>query len=276
MSSIDPALLPCPLDAIRHYQAYKVEQRPTIDGNLDKPCWQTAIKSPPFVDLVHNTPAIHDTRVSLLWDAENLYVAFWVEEPDVRAKFTERDSLIYEENDVELFIAGEDAYYEFEINALGTIYEVFFIWDDAWQRRSFDKLPEFDRNHPQVVPFDGVGFKHPRGGRHGYWNWDFPGLQSAVKVDGKINDRNVRDRGWTVELALPWSGLANLADGRSLPPTHGDIWRMDFSRFNQYKQAPPALDSSGWALSSHHVWDSHVPECFPFVHFLDVQSGCTD
>ncbi len=46
-----------------------------------------------------------------------------------------------------------------------------------------------------------------------------------------------------------------------------DVWRMDFSRFNQYKEAPPARDAGGWAWSPHGVWDSHVPEVFPYIAF---------
>ena len=44
----------------------------------------------------------------MLWDDENLYVGFWVEEPFVQAALTQRDALIWSENDVELFIAGKD------------------------------------------------------------------------------------------------------------------------------------------------------------------------
>ena len=86
-------------------------------------------------------------------------------------------------------------------------------------------------------PFSGVGFTHPRGPRIGYWNWDMPGLESAVHVDGTINDNKDRDRGWTAELRIPWRSLEPLAmpDRRALPPRDGDEWRMDFSRFNQYK-----------------------------------------
>lgn len=61
--------------------------------------------------------------------------------------------------------------------------------------------------------------------------------------------------------------VLTLADHRSAPPKNGDVWRMDFSRFNQYKEAEPAKDSGGWAWSSHGVWDSHVPEVFPFITF---------
>lgn len=130
----------------------------------------------------------------------------------------------------------------------------------------------FDREKAGVRSFDGVGYKnHPRGQRIGYWNWDFEGLRSAVFLDGTINDDGDRDRGWTVELALPWSGMDVLAmdDDFSLPPKDNDVWRMDFSRFNQYKEAPPANDSGGWAWSPHGVWDSHIPECFTYVHFSE-------
>ena len=270
MTNPTPWPFPRPRKSIARYTAYRVNTPPVIDGRLDEPCWQHAPRSPRFADLVSGEPAIHDTRAALLWDDAYLYVGYWIEEPLVQARLTERDALIYEDNDVELFVAGQDAYYEFEINALGTIYEVFFVWEEAYQRAGYHLRPEFRRDAPGVRPFNGVGFpNHPRGPRIGYWNLDFDGLRSAVHVDGTLNDPSDRDRGWSVELALPWRGFEALAapDGRSLPPRDGDTWRMDFSRFNQYKAAPPANDSSGWAWSPHGVWDSHIPELFVHVQF---------
>ena len=208
-------------DAIAHYTAYRVDAPPVIDGKLDEICWQRAPRSPRFADLVSGEDTIHDTRAAVLWDDEFLYVGYWIEEPFVQARLTERDALIYEDNDVELFVAGQDAYYEFEINALGTIYEVFFVWEEAYERAGYHLRPEYRRDADGVRPFNGVGFtNHPRGPRIGYWNLDFAGLRSAVHVDGTLNDNHDRDRGWTVELALPWSGFEALAapDGRSLPP----------------------------------------------------------
>jgi len=263
-------MFPWPEDAIARYTAFRVETPPVIDGRLDEACWQRAPKSPRFADLVNGSRAIHDTRAAVLWDDQNLYVGYWIEEPFVTGLLTERDSLIYEDNDIELLVAGQDAYYEFEMNALGTIYEVFFVWDEAYERGGYNRRPEYDRSAPGVRPFNGVGFtNHPRGMRTGYWNLDFEGLRSAVHIDGTLNDNSDRDRGWTVELALPWSGFAALAapDGRALPPRDGDVWRMDFSRFNQYKAAPPAEDSSGWTWSPHGAWDSHIPELFAKIEF---------
>lgn len=278
---------PCPPDRVAHYTAYRTNTPLTIDGRLDEHAWQHAPRSPRFVDLVHGTPAIHDTRAAILWDDDYLYAGFWVEEPFVAATLTERDSLVWTENDVEVFIAGQDAYYEFEINALGTIYEAFFVWEDAYERSGYSKLPELQRDVPGAQPWNGVGYTtHPRGTRIGFFKWDLPRLKSAVHVDGTLNDPTDRDRGWTVELAFPWESLRLLAlgDGRAVPPREGDVWRMDLSRFNAYKEASPADDSGGWTWSSHGVWDSHVPECFPNIHFStipvtsrsrsDVSTGC--
>jgi len=90
-------------------------------------------------------------------------------------------------------------------------------------------------------------------------------------VDGTLNDNSDHGRGWTVELALPWKSMEWLAaaDGRALPPQEGDVWRMDFSRFNQYREAPPANDSGAWFWSPHGVRDSHIPECYLIIHFTE-------
>ena len=272
----DPWPFPWPEDKIARYTAQRATAAIAVDGRLDEADWKAAERSPRFSDLIKGAPGIHDTRAAVLWDDEQLYVGYWVEEPFVEGTLTERDSLIYKNNDVELFIAGRDAYYELEINSLGTIYEVFFIWEEAYARAGYAKRPEFDRAREGVRPFNGVRFRnHPRGPRIGFWRYDLPGLRSAVHVDGTVNDNKDRDRGWTVEIAIPWRGLADLArpDGRSLPPRSGDVWRMDFSRFNQYKEAPPASDPGGWAWSPHGVWDSHVPEVFPYVTFSDLPAG---
>ncbi|HEY3291077.1 MAG TPA: carbohydrate-binding family 9-like protein [Anaerolineae bacterium] len=261
---------PCDEYPITHYTAYRVDAPISINGKLDQPAWQAALISSRFVDLVSGKPTIHDTRVAILWDDQYLYVGFWIEEPLVAAKLTQRDSLVWTENDVEVFIAAENAYYEFEINALGTIYEALFVWEDHYERACYNLLPGMARDSAGARYWNGVGFTtHPRGPRIGFFEWDLDGLQSAVHIDGTINDHSDRDRGWTVELAFPWAALREIVRGeqRSTPPVNGDIWRMDFSRFNTYKEASPSEDSGGWTLSSHHVWDSHVPECFPYIHF---------
>jgi hypothetical protein len=252
---------------IPRYTARRTAGAIKIDGRLDEASWTRAPRTARFVDLVHGHKTKYDTRSAILWDDTYLYAAFWIEEPNVKAKYKRRDSPIYYDNDVEIFIGGKDAYYEFEINAYGTIYEAFFIWQDAYQRDGYSKVPEFRRSNKGVQAFDGVGYKgHPRGKRVGCIGWDFPNLKSAVHIDGTLNNGKDRDRGWTVELAFPWKEMTWIAkgDGRALPPKDGDVWRIDLMRFNQYKGPK---DSGGWAAGPHGIWDSHIPELFPYVTF---------
>jgi hypothetical protein len=250
-----------------------------IDGRLDKPAWRDAPGSPRFVDLVSGVPGLLDTRMASLWDDEALYVAFWVSEPNVQARLAKRDSLVWTENDVEIFIGGEDCYYEFEINALGTVYEVFYIWQDALKKGSRFDLPEFDPLARRVDVLGGFQDamrygKHPRGARWAFMDWDLPGLRTAVQVQGTLNDSSDIDEGWTAEIAFPWRGLERLAGKRSVPPRDGDVWRMDFSRFELLESSGVTVEPHpGWALNRHGVYDSHIPECFSFVHFSGLRAG---
>jgi hypothetical protein len=259
---------PCAESEIARYTAYHVSEHLTIDGRLDEAAWQKAPTSPRFVDIQSGKPAPLDTRASVLWDDENLYIAFRVEEPFLHAHYTTNNSPIYYDNDIEVFIAGQDAYYEFEVNGFNTTYEAFFIWESSYESGGFSGLPDFAR--PRLKPFNGVDFKtHPRGGRLGSFDWHFPGKWSAVSMNGTVNDDHDRDQGWTVEIAFPWKGMAPLvkAGHASLPPKDGDVWRLDFSRFNAGKETPPAKDATGWVWSRHGIWDSHIPECFPYIQF---------
>ncbi len=249
----------------------------SIDGDLTKEPWSRATRSPRFGDMVTGDPGCFDTRAAALWDDQNLYVAFWIEEPFVEAALTERDSLIFNESDVELFIDGGDCYYEFEINALGTIYEVFFVWQDAYQKNPAFQAAEFDVGRRNAVTFGGDYDRqpktfwrgtHPRGLRWAFLDWDFAGLRSAVRVDGKINDRSSVDRGWTVELALPWSGMSALANGRSVPPGEGDQWKMFFGRFEKLMAGGLEINPHpAWVWTKHGVYDTHQPDRWTPVRF---------
>lgn len=257
------------------YIARRTKSKPALDGALTGPAWDAAERSAPFVDMATGDPALLETVCAVLWDDENLYIGFWIEEPYPNAKQTARDSLIFRENDVEVFIDGGDAYYEFEINALGTVYEVFFIWRDAYRKGGRFDIPEFDVHERDAYTFGGNFDRteehfwkgtNPRGVRWAFLDWDFPGLQSAVHVDGVLNDKSQRSKGWTVELAFPWAGMQHLANGRSLPPKDGDVWRLFLGRFQKIAIGKDEVQAA-WCLSPHGVYDTHIPEKFTEVIF---------
>ncbi|WP_018613617.1 carbohydrate-binding family 9-like protein [Segetibacter koreensis] len=266
-------------NGITNYWCRKIEKGIEINGDLNKPEWSNCEKSGRFVDMVTGEPGLFDTRSAALWDDENLYIAFWAEEPFVAATQKERDSIVFLENDLEVFIDGGDCYYELEVNALNTVYEVFFIWKDAYKKGCRFDVAEFDVFKEKAMTFggdydrSGESFwwgRNPRGLRWAFLDYDMPGLKTAVKVDGKINDPGHVDKGWTLEIAIPWKSMKWLANGKSLPPKEGDIWRIFLGRFQKMTPSGQEVQPHpAWVLSKHGVYDTHMPQCFPYIHFTN-------
>jgi hypothetical protein len=260
------------------YTAKKISASITINGDVNKSPWQNASWSKRFVDMATGEPGMYDTQSALLWNDDYLYIAFKAEEPFIEAKLTERDSIIFLENDLEIFIDGGDCYYELEVNALNTVYEVFFIWRDAYTRGSRFDIPLFDVHHPQAYTFggnydrSGASFwkgTHPRGVRWAFTNFDMPGLQTATKIDGTVNDNRDIDTGWSLEIAIPWTSLQLLADGRSIPPASGDIWTMFLGRFQKLMLSGIEVEPHpAMALSSHGIYDTHLPDKWSRIEFV--------
>jgi hypothetical protein len=81
-------------------------QSVTCDGKLDEEAWAEIPWSEPFMDIEGDlglTPSLQ-TRVKMRYSDECLYVAAWMEEPQAWATLTETNSVIYHDNDFEVFI----------------------------------------------------------------------------------------------------------------------------------------------------------------------------
>jgi len=236
---------------------YRTPAPLTIDGAIDEPAWHAVEWSAPFVDIDGRRPARLVTRMKMLWDDEYLYVAADLEEPDVWATLTQRDSVIFHDNDIELFIdpdGDSHDYYELEVNALGTVWDLLL-----------------------VRPY--------RDGGPAIHAWDIAGLRAAVEVRGTINRPGDRDRGWSVELALPWAILREATPGRRAP-RDGEQWRVNFSRVQwtldqvdgAYRKRVDAvsgkpLAEDNWVWSPQGAIDMHMPERWGYVQFTDVSAG---
>jgi hypothetical protein len=124
-----PATEPSPIPP-RSYDCRKTDVPPTIDGRLDDDVWRRTPWTESFVDIEGHARAVprFSTYAKLAWDDIHLDVAARLEEPHVWGTLTRRDSIIYNDNDFEIFIdpAGDGVeYYEIEINALGTQLDLY-------------------------------------------------------------------------------------------------------------------------------------------------------
>ena len=173
------------------YLCPRASTAPNINGDLSKEFWRNAPWSDDFVDIegdVKPRPTWR-TRMKMLWDDSHLYIAAELTEPNVWATITQHDAVIFQDNDFEVFIdpdGDNHEYYELELNALNT----------TWDLRL-------------VKPY--------RDGGPALNEWEIDGMQTAVKVDGVLNDASVVDKGWTVEIALPWKALGEYSKVASPP-----------------------------------------------------------
>lgn len=261
------------------YTAKKISSPVVIDGDIHKEIWRDAHWTKRFVDIVNGQPGMYNTQTAILWSDTHLYIAFTAEEPFAEATLTERDSIVFLENDLELFIDGVDCYYELEVNAANTVYEVFFIWKDAYSKGSKFDIAQFDVHQEQAYTFGGdydrtgASFwkgTHPRGVRWAFTNFDMPGLQTAVQVEGTLNNNNDIDKGWNLEIGIPWNSLQLLANGRALPPNNGDAWNMFLGRFQKLMAGgKEIIPHPAMVLNSHGIYDTHLPEKWSRVAFED-------
>ena len=228
---------------------YTCHRAPTpirVDGRLNDAAWRHAPWTAGFIDIQgagHTKPRFR-TRVKMLWDDQYLYVAAELEEPHVWATLTEHDAVIFHDNDFEVFLnpSGDGRnYFEFEINALNTGWDLFLD-------KPYNKGGKADNS------------------------WDIHGLLTAVQVDGTRNDPRDRDRGWTVEIAFPWSAFATRAPVKR--PVAGERWRINFSRVQwntdivegKYVKTPNRPEDN-WVWSPQGLVNMHVPERWGFVQF---------
>ena len=113
----------------RNYVCYRTTEKMKIDGKLNEKVWQKAAQTESFVDIsgFDFPKPIYDTKARLLWDDEYLYISAVLEEPNIVANLTQRDTIIYHDNDFEVFLdpTGDgQCYFEIENNARGVVFDL--------------------------------------------------------------------------------------------------------------------------------------------------------
>lgn len=249
--------------APRHYLCYQTTGVIDIDGKLEDPDWVKAAWTEDFVDIegrLKPRPPLR-TRAKMLWDEKYLYIGAELEEPHVWARLQQRDTVIFYDDDFEVFIDPDGDgthYYEFELNALNTVWDLLMLRP---YRDTLSGLP------------------------HYLFNWNLDDWQTAVDIQGTLNDPGDRDRGWTVEMAIPWSALRELARPKRAPGD-GEYWRINFSRVDWHmdirgdrylKRRDAAtgriLPEENWVWSPSGRISMHQPETWGYLHFTTEKVG---
>ena len=237
----------------KSYVCYRTTGKIVVDGKLNETAWRKAPATDLFVDIegdVKPRPRFQ-TRAKMLWDDRYFYISAELQEPHVWGTLTKRDSVIFHDNDFEVFIdpnGDRDEYYELEINALNTVWDLFL------------PKPYLDGGKAQD-------------------DWNITGLKTAVQIQGTLNNPGDQDKGWTVEMALPWQVLGEFAH-QAAPPLDGDQWRVNFSRVEwqheivggKYRKVPNTKEDN-WVWSPQGVVDMHQPEKWGYVRFSRQSVG---
>ncbi|MBP0902962.1 carbohydrate-binding family 9-like protein [Mariniflexile gromovii] len=242
----------------KSYIAYKTTESINIDGKDSDSSWRKTEWTSAFIDIEGVKQPKYKTQVKMLWDDTFFYILANMEEPHVWANLTKRDTIIFYNNDFEVFIDPDGDthnYYELELNALNTAWDLFI-------------------NKPYRA--DNVVLN----------DWNITGLKSAVKVHGTLNNPNDVDEGWTLEMAIPWAAYKTGYFQKNVPSDK--FWRVNFSRVNwdfqitkgQYERKRDSkgklLHEYNWVWSPMGVVNMHEPEKWGYVYFSSKQVGASD
>jgi len=222
-----------PIPDISRYTVKRTLGPILVDGVFDEPSWRAAAGTGPFLLNDGTGLPVTRTEAKMLWDDQNLYLAFECEDTDIFATMRVRDEHLWEEEVVEVFIDpdGDQAnYIELEVNPLNTFLDLFVL-------------------KPVVpIPYESYNIAA---------KW-------AVKVNGTVNEAEDKDKGWEVELSVP---LKEAVTAPHLPPEEGDQWRLNLYRIER----KPKEEYSAWSptLASSY----HTPARFGEITFSKQNAG---
>ncbi len=199
--SAQPAVTPKEPQA--GFECRWTEEPITIDGKADEAAWKHA----QVIDNFHlpwlgakARPARTKTSAKLLWDREYLYFFADMEDSDLYADVTEHDGETWDNDVFELFFKPADdrpGYYEFQVNAAGTVMDMFLPRRGAGGYKRFKKDGDFH-------------------------------IDAKVRLRGTLNRWQDRDEGWSVEGKIPWTDFLRTG-GR---PERGETWRFALCRYD--------------------------------------------
>lgn len=178
----------------------RVKTAPVIDGKFtDEEAWANAAELGAFKQTMTGKSSDCSTKVKLLWDENNLYVAMRAQDDFLSSKYVNQDDELWKEDAFEIFLdpAGDGKdYYELQVNPAGVIFDSY--------------LPKHRENNN---------------------DWSSNMVVKTI-TEGVLNDPSDEDKSWSAELAIPF---ASLNKGGEKPPKVDEQWRGNFFRVDMQK-----------------------------------------
>ncbi len=181
-------------------------------------------------------PAKTKTKAKLLWDREYLYFFADMEDTDLYADVTEHDGMTWDNDVFELFFKPADdkpGYYEFQVNAAGTVMDMFLPRRGAGGYKRFIKDGDFH-------------------------------IDAKVHLRGTLNKWTDKDEGWSVEGRIPWNDFLRTG-GR---PDVGEKWKFALCRYDYSVDFEGPELSTCAPLSSLKYPDFHHFEDYATLQFV--------
>ncbi len=215
---------------IPRYEVKRASTPITVDGVPNEKAWADAGKVELIFPWESQTGAKQKTTARLLWDDQFLYVSYECEDADIVAQHTDHDDPTYLDDAVEIFInpnpAQTDIYFGLEMNVRAVLYDYIMY-------------------HP------GRLFKQ----------FDLRGVKLATHIDGTLNMRGDKDKGWSLEVAIPWANFEAL----SKRPEAGTVWTANINRWDGVE---PNRRMSNWSDPVQPRPNPHAPTRFGQLVFV--------
>ncbi|MCK4885933.1 MAG: FAD:protein FMN transferase [Planctomycetes bacterium] len=217
------------------YQVQKASLKPEIKGLWDGSVWKNV--TPIKINNHMGTAPQHkpDTQAKLLYDEENLYVIFKVEDNYILATAEKYQDSVCQDSCVEFFFTPSQdtktGYFNIETNCGGTMLFRHQL------TRGVDENPVTEE--------------------------DFSEMQIYHSEDKIIIPQRNTPTNWTVEYKLPFDFLSKYS--RIDKPKAGVKWRANFYKCADATSKPHWLT---WSVVDRPKPDFHHPEFFGTLEFL--------
>lgn len=210
------------------YQVPFAQQPPTVDGNGTEAVWNAA----PVIDNFHmpwlgksGTQEKKTTRAKILWDREYIYFWAYMEDRDLQSTIRERDGMTWNDDVFEIFLKPSKehgGYYEFHVTP-GNVQMDLFIPARA----------------PQAYEL--------------YKDRDSFEFDSAVQLNGSLEQRDDQDVSWELEARIAWKDFVPTG-GR---PEPNEVWTFALCRydFDQQATAPTLTTTAPLRRRSFHDYE---------------------